>query len=652
MPTRRRAIVRVDSATTTNDPNAPQTLTPVTTTQFKVDWTMAATDLTSVRAFNVVLTVANGNPRNTGDVVKSRTVWDPAARTYTFADMQAGIYTAWVQTVVDGADSDWVSSTDVTVTDDLVPTFRSSDDRNAAALVEDFRSASLPTGISLTNGTYDLTTTRGEMAMVQGGGGFALSLLWYPNAWANAQSPPVDNVRDSASIGNLGARLMIKLKVDTPSSYFPSNPVNVAFYGGVPGFGVEVVNIPVVNDGKYHIYYVPVGRITFSNTPYMQLNIPVTIGSSVRIDAVAIAWGSFDSSLDENVDHGITARNQFGKATGGDYFLQSTIRQASDPSGSQIIIDSNGVFFRSADGTLQETAYKQGRRCDIGNVLNLGSNNWGSNNFSGITGGKIFPALPTPVATNKIRMIMEPKGAIVNDTGSQPQRLYVEPFDIGTTGWTFAAAMFFGGSLSRYTVNGPWSQSNQAKSHLTLSANHGFTPGSGYITETADGWYYGADDMPSQVSSTYYYRMCTWIAVQMPTATKSNGRPYFADLTFYLMYGTMTQNSTDVTIYNAFETRAHVMRAYSDGRTYLFPMWYTGVAALVSQPGGSTIFLTRYEAQNIKVDWTGLNVETGAGTSANPVSVDIDHIDFDYITGATSSALSGLTYTLTFLEEY
>jgi hypothetical protein len=644
MPTKRRVIIRVDSATTANDPNAPPTITPVTTTQVKVDWTMAATDLTSVRAFNVVLTTPSGNPRNSGDVVKSRTVWDPAARSYTFADLQSGNYAAWVQTIVDGADSDWVSSIGVSISDDLVPTFRSGDDRNSAALVEDFRSASLPTGITLTNGTYDLTTIRGEMAMLQGGGGSALALLWQPSTWANAQSPPVDNIRDSSTLGNAGARLMIKMKIDSPSSYSASNPASLDFYGGVGGFGVETLILPVVNDGKYHVYYVPAGKIAFGGAPYMQLNVPVSAGATVRVDAIAIAWGNFDSALDGNVDHGITARNQFGKATGGDYFLQSTIRQASDPSGSQIIIDSNGVFFKSADGTLQETAYKQGRRCDIGNVLNRGSNSWGSNNFSGITGGKIFPALPTPVATNKIRMIMEPKGAVVSDTGSQPQRLYVEPYNIGTDGWEFAACLFFGGNLGRYTVTGPWSQTNEAKSALTLSSNHA-------TVETADAWYYGANDMPDTNAGTYYYRMCTWIAVQMPTLTKTNGRPFFVDLTLFLTYGHMTQNTTDITVVSAFETRAHRMRAYTDGRTYLFPIWYTGIAANVSVSGTLTA-LSRNTVQNVKVDWTGLTLEAGASSSANPTAVGIDHIDWDYITGATAQGLSGLTYTMTFLEEY
>jgi hypothetical protein len=644
MPTKRRVIVRVDSAATANDPNAPPTLTPVTTTQVKVEWTMAATDLSSIRAFNVVLTTASGNPRNSGDVIKSRTVWDPAARAYIFADLQSGSYTAWVQTVVDGADSDWVSSTGVSVSDDLVPSLRGSDDRNSAALVEDFRSASLPTGITLSNGTYDLTTVRGEMAMQQGSGGFALSLLWYPNAWANAQSPPVDNVRDSATIGNAGARIMIKLKIDSTSSYSSSNPVNFYFYGGIGGIGVETINLPIVNDGKYHIYYIPVGKIAFGGTPYMQLNIPISVSAVCRVDAVAIAWGNFDSALDGNVDHGITARNQFDKAVGGDYFLQSTIRQAADPSGSQIIIDGNGVWFRDSGGTLHETAYKQGRRCDVGNVLNRASNSWGSTSFT--SGGKIIPALPTPVATNKIRMLMEPKGAIVSDTGSQPQRLYVEPYNIGTTGWEFAACLFFGGNLARYTVSGPWSQTNEAKSNLVLNSGH---PGDGNDTDSNDAWYYGANDMPDTNNSTYYYRMCTWIAVTMPTQTKANGRPYFMDLTFYLSYGHMTQNASTLHLSSSFETRAHRMRAFTDGRTYLFPIWYTGIAALVTVSGGP-VALTRHDVQNVKVDWTALTLETGA--SGSPSSVDIDHIDWDYITGSTAQGLSGITYALTFLEEY
>lgn len=646
----RRQFLQVDPPVSSQATDGPPTVTPKTVASYKVAWQMSG-DLTGLRGFNVVLTTAAGNPRNASDVIKSRIVSDMNIREYTFSELQAGSYVAWVQAFVDGSDSVWVSSTGIEIADDLIPTIRTGDDRNAYQFTEDFRSSSLPVGMFVGPGTdYDLTTRPGEIAMEKNDPpGSASGLGWDFLDWAEEY---LDNWRGSGQLAQDVCRLCIKLQVDNPAAMPTTGQEFDRMFSLSVSYGGAATDnwfaLPIVNDGKYHYYYVPLGKININSLASITIFPPIgfAIGTIFRIDAIALAFGNIDVSLDGNVDRGITARKQFDQDVGGDYFLESSVRQPGDPSGGQIIIEPNGVFYRSADGTLHETSYKQGRRCDIGNVSNLGRNSWESEDFVGIGGAKITPALPTPVATNKVRMIMEPKGAIMHNTGSSPQRLVVEPYNIGTTGWSFSAVMFYGGTLGRYRVDGPWSASNQAKSQLTLNSNHA----SG-TTNSNDAWYYGADEMPVQDTSTYYYRMCCWINVEMPTETKANGRPYAVDLTFYLHYGHATQGGSDITMGSSFETRPHKFRAMTDGRTYLFPIWFHGSAQLVTV-SGTPKALTRWDVQNIKVDWTASQPESGAPGGCDPTFVEIDNITWDYVTGATSESLSGMTYNLVFLEEH
>lgn len=98
----------------------------------QVTWNWTG-DANLIKAFNVAVTTTTENP-NTELVVSTTVGKDP--RSYTFKDVtldDSVTYTAWVQAVYAGKDSDWVSAGDLVVSDDGTASITTNDVLEARA---------------------------------------------------------------------------------------------------------------------------------------------------------------------------------------------------------------------------------------------------------------------------------------------------------------------------------------------------------------------------------------------------------------------------------------------------------------------------------------------------------------------------------------
>lgn len=83
----------------------------------KIDWTWTGDDY-AIKGFNVAVTPEGETP-NTKTVVMAKTTQDAVTYTFQNITLDSGVnYIAWVQALYEGKDSDWLSTSNVSVSDD------------------------------------------------------------------------------------------------------------------------------------------------------------------------------------------------------------------------------------------------------------------------------------------------------------------------------------------------------------------------------------------------------------------------------------------------------------------------------------------------------------------------------------------------------
>jgi len=249
--------------------------------KMRVSWVMEG-NVSDVVGFNVCLTHPSGSPLNSDSVKHFVFVQNPAARDFTFENVVPGEWVSWVQSVVPGGDSKWMASTTLTVADDGQPSVRGSDDRNIQAYVEDFRSASLPTGFTITDGDYSLVAESGKIRLSPNHATNQIQLAWDVEAW-------IDAYLDASAKRSGKAVVIMRLKLEsallapiTPqvtvkNSAGGTTTLGVDKWGSVPktdGFLALGALIPIIraaqmaSDGVRKAYGVPdVSKIELETTP-------------------------------------------------------------------------------------------------------------------------------------------------------------------------------------------------------------------------------------------------------------------------------------------------------------------------------------------------------------------------------------------------
>lgn len=97
--------------------------------KIKIDWSWSG-DTYSIKGFNLAITLSTANPK-TNVTAFTTTGVTSLPYTYTFNDVTLDTtlqYTAWVQALYDGKDSDWVSAGNLTVSDDGTATIATTAD--------------------------------------------------------------------------------------------------------------------------------------------------------------------------------------------------------------------------------------------------------------------------------------------------------------------------------------------------------------------------------------------------------------------------------------------------------------------------------------------------------------------------------------------
>lgn len=615
------------------DPSNPQ---PRPKINLNVTWVLES-NVTDVVGFNVCLTQTSGSPLNAGSVKASVFLENPAARQHTFSGLNPGEYLAWVQTVVRGGDSKWMSSSAFSLPDDGLPTVRGTDDRNVQAFCEDFRSTSLPTGITTPGAAYNLTASSGKMRLQPNEDFTDASVLWDVEAWIDAYLAPEAKKNGTPVV-------IFRLKVDsTIVASFDGFWVRVKDSSG----SVSEMWINVVRDGEYHDYRIPFPitiTLAGSNSATVELDFGLNtfdgFGTGyLWLDAVALGYDNFDMSLDGNVDKGITSWNQFDSdPTGGGYFLVSPIRQPTDDDGSQIVMDENGIFWlQNESGQLiTRTPYKKAivgtiRQPSAGSTIG-----WG-------TSTDISPALSAPVAANKARMIIETLGGTLLNSapGYHPVRLYAEVGGLNSSGFKLNAAVLEGGTLGKVTktIEGLGS-TTQAKEDMTMVA-------SGAYANAGDAFYVATDDGSPFLANRHFLRAVLWIKVQFAEAKKANGSHYWAQLSFNFIQGRFTPG-TPPTVGSADGSTGFTMRVMTDGKAWLYPIV---IGNQYSDGSGSRGL---YNRQDFLTRWVSITRETGF--AASPTVVKLSKIEWEYLDTSSAAGqifqLGSQNMKFTYLEEF
>lgn len=628
------------------DPGNPTNPQPVKRVDFRIQWTVSQS-LNDVVGFNVCLTSPTGSPLNATSVKKAFFVQNPAALDYVFTEVPAGDYVGWVQAVAVGGDSKWMASTTVTVVDDGVPTIRGADDRNIQAFCEDYRSASLPTGITVTDAAYNLTALAGSLRLSANSASDAARTDWDVEAWIDAYLAP-----ESKKDGN--PVILVRCKYDAA--------INAAVTDGTiqmkaANGSTYQTTFPLIRDGAFHDYRIQISQLitlTGANSATVRFDTGVDTttsgGGYVWVDAIALGFDNFDMGLDGQVDKGITSWNQFDSdPTGGGWFLTSPVRPAGSGS-SQLVMDENGVFWlRDESGNLvTEHGYKLGR---VGVTTGAASGTevpWGDATY-------LDPVIPLPEVVNKLRLAFERRGGAIWQTPTySPVRVYLEASHLQTTGFRVQHLNLEGiadGSIAQLQKDLTTIAAAKGHDNITLNETDSFAS---TTTNFNDAFWINKDDAAEPFTSSFYsFRQVGWIHVVMPTSKKADGSYYYCDLKFIVKYGDVIAGGTDsYTLGSEVETLSSVVfRCYADGRTWRIPI-VIGKANPPFIAGGTAAI--DYTRQGIAVRYRLRTLESGAPAGAYPTTVSMPRCDIDYYANAsTQTRLYGqknLNYL--YLQEY
>jgi hypothetical protein len=595
----------------------------------------------------IVYDSVGGTP--THPLFDSGVISDPAARRSEVANLtieNASTFVAAVQSVyIDGYVSALATSSGLVLDPNTYePVVRGGDDRNAAAYPESFNVAALPTGFYVFNATHAFGN--GEIQLTKTGAGTQLS--WHFDEWGAAY---LDGVRYGP-----GAYAWVRIAFDVAPA--PGTTMTITTKANPAGPDV-LQTVTLVPDTAFHTYRIPFGTIpnlSFAGLAgvhmILELSSVMSVGQTCRVTAVGIGYETIDLSNDGYMDRALNARNQFGRDNVGlGFFLQSPIRQPADPSGNVVVIEKNGMFWLRSGGGM-DIPVKRAIKAVMHGCFDKEFFNWGSH--VGSAGGLIEPSLPTPVASSKVRILLERAHDIPLDVAPSfyPQRTQLEALEITQSGFRLAAHKIegpgYGGAIEAPTGGGGnsngWAGSAIKKSGLTLAS-------SSSVVNNGDAWYDVFNDLffgsGFTVGLFYYSRCVLWVAVQMPTSKKADGTYYYADLDFDVHYskavnGTGSNpnpfhfNGWGSTIYGASGYR---MRVYTDGQIYRYPLVFTPMYGIWSPV--------------MKVDWYGQTLESGGSA---PTSVWLDRFEGSaiYVTGGTGqeSQILGNDLNVTMVEEF
>jgi hypothetical protein len=576
----------------------------------------------------------------------SGVISDPAARRAEVPNLSlevAATYVAAVQSVyIDGYVSAFATSTGVLLDPNTYePVVRGSDDRNALAYAESFDGAALPTGFYVFNATQAFANGEIQLTATSSSG---CQLSWHFDEWAAAY---LDSLR--RGVGTYG---FVRIAFDTAPAAGANLNVTVKTN---PASGDSTKTIPLVPDTTFHSFRFPLGNIPAGSLAgvhvIFELSTALANGHTARITNCGIGFESIDTTFDGYMDRAINARNQFGRdAVGLGFFLQSPIRQVGDPAGNVIVIEKNGMFWLRSGGGM-DIPVKRAIKAVLRGCFDKEFFTWG--NPVGSAGGLLEPALPGPVASSKVRILVERAHDQPLDAAATfyPQRTQLEAVEITQSGFRIAAhkiegpgygipeAPAGGGGNS----NG-WAGSAIKKSALTLAS-------SASTVNNGDAWYDVYNDLffggGLTVGQFYYSRCVLWVAAQMPTSKKADGTYYYADLDFDVHYakgvnGTGSNpnpfhfSGWGSAVYSASGYR---MRVYTDGGIYRYPLVFTPMYGIWSPV--------------MKVDWYGQTLESGGSA---PTSVWLDRFEGSAVyvgigTGQESGILNN-DLNVTMVEEF
>lgn len=298
----------------------------------------------------------------------------------------------------------------------------------------------------------------------------------------------------------------------------------------------------------------------------------------------------------------------------GGYYSNDTQRITA-PDGSIITIDKNGVWTTNSDG-IQRTPRRASHA-----VLH------------GATGGQFVswtdPRLDPPlmpnvfgVPTSKLHVVTQMRNGTTLAAAPlyYPTRFQCDAGEISNTGFRLALAQYDGGvdgliratadNSGNWTVNGSADGAATARhgALLTMDASQPPTNTLGHA-----GWY---DPIGSGLGGDFLMRAIMTFAADMPAVFKSDGTPYYVDLSFGVMRSggaNLTWNGTCASLasgptYNLWGVGP--LRAYTNGKRWRLP-WVA-----ISQLAFTDAFV---------MWWTGATYETGTSSgSSAPTRVLVD----------------------------
>lgn len=539
-------------------------------------------------------------------------VSDPTIRTFAFPDVGTAATTGTAVAAVkaiykDGTTSDYVTSLGTTIPQPTNPRIRDADDRLVPGYADSFDGSSLPTGFSIVGANHSLTGG-GELVITSTS---AVSVLrWNLVDWINAYA-------DSRRSGGVTAEIWLKV----PNGMAGSQALNVA------STNAASARTDVQGDGKYHRIRIPAGVLPSPlNTYSVQWELTAPIGTVWRVTVVALSFESVDTSLDTYVGRGDLARRQFGKDPNGGLYGIAPVR-IGDQQGNYNYFDRNGMFFLRNDAgeLVTEAGFKlilDGRFKQYSHAATIALNAEGTSNWG------LSKKIPTPTSFNRARLIVQDIGNdfLPSDVPAST-RVYrwleAGNFIAGSTpNFQLFGVFFYGGTLSTYRVTGPWTQSAQAKSSLTLASDS-------TTTDANDAWYYVEDDgalpAPALFPGPYnwVFRCEVQLLITMPLVKNNQGSYYYVDLDFTLRIGKATLGGSQMNLSTPRLTHGpYRVRLFSDGQ-----------ATLVRVVMGAPEFgaAADRDRQNVKVDWHGQTWESGGSGS---IQCEIDAIEWSYTQGS------------------
>lgn len=511
----------------TIDPTQPN---PVARVDLRIAWTIEGS-MRDIVGFNLCLTTPTGTPLNSTTIKKAVFVENPAARNFVFEAMPEGEYVGWVQCVAAGGDSKWMSSDSISVVDDGQPTVRGTDDRNVQAFAEDFRSTSVPTGMTISNCSYSLSAVAGRLRMLANTFTEA-QIVWDVEAWIDAYLAP-ESKKDGVPI------VIVRCKYD---SAIHASVTYARLQLKMADGATYQRSFDLIRDGEFHDY-----RIAFDNTITLAgansavVTLLSTVDSTtagggyVWVDAIALGYNNFDMSLDGNVDKGITSFDQFDSdPTGGGYFVIAPIRPPGNDGSNQLVIDENGVvWLRDESGNLvTETGYKLGRQSNTTDAPGGVIVPWTSSTY-------LDPPIPVPEACNKARLVLGRRGNHVWETNTySPVRQMLLASHVDRDGFRIQHVGLEGGTvaLTKQVLSGL--AANVGRETIALNETDDY---SSAVTNSYDGWFSAPNKGGAPFDASYYHLLqFLWVEVTMPLKKKANGSYWKVDLLFHASVGDFT----------------------------------------------------------------------------------------------------------------